>query len=155
RKTAERQRHGIVLAGLRHPFYESRDFGKLLRPVRGPAIQLAPKVAISRHAVGGGKVSIELNGFVEQHQVLVVALPGPSIKARRRPEKVVVGIKAFSRLVPRTLDFGLLQFRRNRADNARSDLVLQIEDVIERAIEAIRPQVTTSGGVDQLSGDSH
>src|SRR5262249_54211279 len=58
-------------------------------------------------------------------------------------------------LVPGALDCDLLQFRRNRADHARGDLILQIEDIIERALEAIRPQVTASGGIDQLSGDAH
>ena len=70
--------------------------------------------------------------FVEQHQGLGVALPGPPIKARRSPQKVVVGIEAFSRLAPRALDFGLLQFWGHRTDHARCDLVLQIEDILER-----------------------
>ena len=35
------------------------------------------------------------------------------------------------------------------------DLVLQFEDVVERAVEAVGPEVRAGGGVDQLAGDAH
>ena len=39
------------------------------------------------------------------------------------------------------LDLGLLELRLDRADDACRDLVLQVEDVVELALEAIRPEM--------------
>ena len=40
--------------------------------------------------------------------------------------------------------------QRQRADDAARDLVLNGENVVERPIEPLRPQVAPAGGVDQL-----
>ena len=46
-------------------------------------------------------------------------------------------------------------FGRDRADDARRHLVLQIEDVLELAVEAVRPEMRAGCGIDELPGDAH
>ena len=67
---------------------------------------------------------------------------------------IVVSREAFGRLVQRALHFGLLDLRRDGADHARGDLVLQVENILERAVETVRPQMRAGRGVDQLPGDA-
>ncbi|MNF84439.1 hypothetical protein D3C84_668000 [compost metagenome] len=45
--------------------------------------------------------------------------------------------------------------RRDGTDDAFSDLILQLEDVVERAFEALRPEVRSGRRIDQLPGDAH
>src|SRR5439155_14137893 len=66
-----------------------------------------------------------------------------------------VGIEALGRLARGALDFGLLQLRRNCAHDTRSNLVLQIKNVLECAIEAIRPEMSSSASIDELTSDTH
>ena len=47
------------------------------------------------------------------------------------------------------------QLRRDRADDACRHLVLQLEDVLERAVEAIGPEMCAGRRVDELAGDAH
>jgi len=54
---------------------------------------------------------------------------------------VIVGVEAVGALALGALDLGLLQPRRDCTDDAGGDEVLQIEDVVEIAVEAIGPQV--------------
>ena len=61
----------------------------------------------------------------------------------------------FGRLALGALDLGAFELRRDRADDARGHLVLQLEDIVEAAFEAFRPQMRPGGGIDQLSGDAH
>jgi hypothetical protein len=41
------------------------------------------------------------------------------------------------------------------ADNFARDLVLQFEDVVERAVEAVRPNMRSGRRIDQLACDAH
>ena len=55
----------------------------------------------------------------------------------------------------RPADFSGLQRRFDDAGNARRDLVLKVEDIFERAIEAVGPEMRAGERVDQLRGDPH
>ena len=79
----------------------------------------------------------------------------PLCKLRHAAQVVVVGVQAFRRLALGALDLGPFELRRDRADDAFRDLVLQFEDVVERAFEALRPEMRAGRGVDQLPGDAH
>ena len=48
---------------------------------------------------------------------------------------VVVGVEAFGRLALRAPDLRALQLRRDRANDAGGDLILQFEDIVEGAVE--------------------
>ena len=73
---------------------------------------------------------------------------------RHAAQIVVVGVQAFG-LALGTLDFGTFQRRHDRADHTLGDLVLQLEDVVERAFETVGPQMRAGGRVDELPGDAN
>ena len=50
---------------------------------------------------------------------------------------------------------GLFQVSRDRTDHARGHLILQLEDIIESAIETVGRDMRPGGRVDQLRGDAH
>src|SRR5262245_8105290 len=77
------------------------------------------------------------------------------MNSRQAAEVMVVGIQILGRLAPRSLDFRLLQLWGNGTNHARRHLVLQVEDALECAINAICPQVCSGRGVDELSGNPH
>ena len=49
----------------------------------------------------------------------------------------------------------LLQFRPDGADNLFSDLILQLENSLNRALEAVCPQMRSGRCVNQLRHDPH
>ena len=63
------------------------------------------------------------------------------MQVRHSAQVVVVGAEILRRLALGALDLGAFQLRRDRADDAGGDLVLQFEDVVEVAFEALRPQM--------------
>src|SRR6202040_1950191 len=50
---------------------------------------------------------------------------------------------------------GRLQGRLDDTGDADSDLVLELEDVLQRAVEAAGPEMRAGQGIDQLPGDAH
>src|SRR5262245_65982576 len=64
---------------------------------------------------------------------------------------VIVGIEIFGRLALRSLDLGALELRHDRADDAFGHLVLQLKDIVERALETIGPAMHTCRRVDELA----
>src|ERR1700704_1518047 len=70
-------------------------------------------------------------------------------------QKIIVCIKAIGGLSLSTLDFGSLQRWRDCAHNARGHLILQIEHVRQLTIEAVRPEMSASRSVNELTGDAH
>ena len=67
----------------------------------------------------------------------------------------IIGVKAIGRLADRTLSLELAELGLDCAGDAARHLVLQFEDVVESAVEAVGPDVGAGGGVDQLAGDAH
>src|SRR5262249_20979555 len=98
---------------------------------------------------------VEFESLVEQSQRLFVGLPRHSIKEWNAAQIIIIRIEAFGRLALCTLDLRLLNFRRNRPHHARGDAVLQLEDVLKPAVETICPQVRSSQGIDELTGNTH
>src|SRR5262245_61096694 len=72
-----------------------------------------------------------------------------------RTQIEVVSIKALSWFTSCPLDLGRPELRFDRADNAARHPVLQLEDIVQCAVEAIGPDVRAGGRVDQLAGDAH
>ena len=66
-----------------------------------------------------------------------IASSRPCLDGRRRIDETskiaIVSAEVSSRLALRTVDLGLLETRRNGRDDFLCDLVLQLEDVVERA----------------------
>ena len=47
-----------------------------------------------------------------------------------------------------------MQARRERADHAFGDAILQLEHILQRAVEFVRPEMGARRGIDQLAGDA-
>ena len=101
-----------------------------------------------------GVVGIELARLGEQLQRIAGGVAGHPVRAGHAAQEIVVGVEALGGLALGPLDLGLLQLRRDRADHARGHLILQIEDVLELAIEVIGPQMRPARSIDQLRGDA-
>jgi hypothetical protein len=77
------------------------------------------------------------------------------------PDNSAASIEAFVRANVKTgttlLTDGhrLTQLGLDRADDAAGDLVMQLENVLERAVETACPNMRASRRVDQLAGDAH
>ena len=67
----------------------------------------------------------------------------------------VVGGQIVGRAAGRTGGLGGLQCRLDDAGDARRHLVLKLEDIFERAVEAVGPEMRAGRRVDQLRGDAH
>src|ERR1700739_2248352 len=80
---------------------------------------------------------------------------GPLRCSDRIAQIEVISGKVRGRLTVGALDLGLAQLWFDRAGDAGRDLVLQVENVVERAVEAVGPDVSAGRGVDQLPGDAH
>src|SRR5215475_8019824 len=76
-------------------------------------------------------------------------------RCRHAAQIVVIGIEALGRLPPRALDLRLLQLARDRADDIRRHLVLELEDVAQRAFEPVPPEMPAGRSIDELPGDAH
>ena len=119
------------------------------------AISLAPDVAERGHGVGCGKIGIAFDRHTERLQCIVVAGPRREMETRHPARKVIISIKAFSRLTLGPLDLGLLQLRRNRTQDTGGYLVLQIEDIFDFTLEPIGPDVGAVCCVDELPGNAY
>src|SRR5262245_64348108 len=73
---------------------------------------------------------------------------------RQRAQIVVVGIEVLSRLSLRTLDLVSPQPCSDRTGNADGHPILQIEDLGQRSLEAIGPEMRAGRGIDELSGNA-
>ena len=66
---------------------------------------------------------------------------------------VVVGIKAAGGLPLRAFNLGLFQFRRDGSDDLGRHHILQFENILQLAFNAVRPKCSTGFRVDQLAAD--
>ena len=72
----------------------------------------------------------------------------------KRFQVIVVGIQAFWPLARCPIDLGRAHAWLDRADNARRDLVLKVEDVVHGSVVPLSPHVCARGSIDELSGDA-
>src|SRR5262245_1930743 len=66
-----------------------------------------------------------------------------------------VRVRVIGRLAPQTHRFGHDELRPDRIHDAIGDVILPAEDVGDRAIVPVGPDVNTLGGIDQLRGDPY
>ena len=78
----------------------------------------------------------------------------PRADERQRPQYKVIGIEILRPPAFDALDLGRPEARFDRADRAEGDLVLEREDVVERAVVAFPPDMHAGLGFDQLRGDA-
>src|SRR5262249_50972443 len=97
---------------------------------------------------------VERDSLSRQGQCFDGAFGADAILGRSGAQKVVVGLEVSS------LALGALYFRcKQRGCNAANDttchLILQLENVLEIAVEPVDPDMDTIGSVDQLARDAN
>ena len=105
--------------------------------------------------MGSGIIRLERRGLAKQRQRLIRLAWHKDAKMRKRAQIEIVGVETVRPLALGALDLGVQQARLDRADDAQGDLVLQFEDVVERAIIALGPDMRAARRRDQLRGDPH
>src|SRR5258708_34570900 len=101
--------------------------------------------------MGGSKLRIELHSFVEKRQGLLDCLPLPPLQMRHGAQIVVVGTEVAGRLPPGTLELRPLELGGDSPDDAVRDLILKLEDIVERSFESLGPKVGAGSGIDGLA----
>lgn len=77
-------------------------------------------------------------------------LPAGFVKTGHCPQVIIVPVEALGWFSHRPVDFGVLEFGSNCADDLQRDVVLEIEDVFHRPVEAVGPKMRPCRSVDQL-----
>ncbi len=82
------------------------------------------------------------------------------LPCRRQDDRIgaqieIVGGQIGGRAIGRTCGFSGLQCRFDDSSDTDGHLVLQLEDVVERAVETVGPEMRSIGCVNQLCGDPH
>jgi len=72
-------------------------------------------------------------------QSIFISLAGNAMKRVDSAVIQVDGVKAFSWLALRPVDFRLFKARRDSRDYAGCDLILKLKDVIQRSVKPISP----------------
>ena len=105
--------------------------------------------------IGEPVIRIELDRLLEQRKRLGHVGRGSGSDVRQRPQIQVIGVQAVGRLLPGTLDFRPLELGRDRADDVRRHLILKLEDVLQRPIEPIGPDMSAILAIYELAGNAH
>src|SRR5262249_7735761 len=98
---------------------------------------------------------IELHGRVEPRQRFVDRLPRPSMQVRHGTQIIVVRTKAASRFPPGAFNLRSFELGSDRSDDAGGDLILKLEDVVERPFESLGPKVGAGRRIDELARDAN
>ena len=77
------------------------------------------------------------------------------MQMRHGAQIIVVGTEVAGRLPPGTLDLRPLELGGNCPDDAVCDLILKLEDIVERSFESLGPKVGAGRRIDELSRDTN
>src|SRR6516165_4068316 len=111
-------------------------------------------MTVHRHPIGGCVVGIESTRLREQTQRLLQAVHCHGGKARQTSEVAIVGIGVAGGPTPSAYYLGPFYPRRNGPDYLLRDLILELKNILQRAVKAICPYVGSTRSVDQLSRNS-
>src|SRR5690348_18177184 len=89
------------------------------------------------------------------YKCAAIALLAQLIEGGHSSHIGLIGVEIVGWLGLRPLALCLFEFRENGSDDAGRHLVLQIEDVGQRAVEPVRPDVDARRGDYELPCDAH
>jgi hypothetical protein len=144
----------VVATRLQGPSSEIDTFATMRVGIVAAAIGSQPHVAIRSPGQRRPVTRIACDGLFKEAKSI------RELRARRYNHLVgaeikVVGRQIRGRATDRTCGLRCLQCRLDDSGNAGCDPVLQVEDVFERAVEPVGPQMRAGLGFDQLDGDPH
>ncbi len=124
------------------------------RRIFAPTVKKQPITADRSPGERGPVTRIALDRLLHQTERLG-DLPCRRQEHRGGAQIEVVGGQIVGRSGGRTGGLGGLQCRLDHAGDARGHLVLKLEDIFERAVEPIGPQMRAGHRVDQLADNAH
>ena len=98
----------------------------------------------------GRIIGLQLDRLADQGQRFVRILRHPGESVGQGAQIEIIGIEAVRPFAPRAFDLGLAERRLDDTGDANRDLVLKLEDVFERTVEAVGPEMRAAERVDQL-----
>src|SRR5207248_234784 len=121
--------------------------------VFGSAVNDGPEMAVRRPGERRPVMWIDRDRLFEQSQGHENSLFRYRKIARKPTQVEIVGSEVGGRPRGGALHLGGLQSRLDDPGDADSDLVLQLEYIFQRAVEAVGPQMSAGQRIDQLGGD--
>ena len=96
----------------------------------------------------------EHKGTLQKDQRLRHLRRHPRIDVGLGLQHQVIGAETVRSLTPDTFGFGAAHAGLNRTDHVQGDFVLQSENVVKRAVEALSPQLAPGRGFDHPGRDA-
>src|SRR5215472_4922990 len=126
----------------------------ILRRV-SPALSDEPHVAHRRQGQSRTAVRINCYRSFQQFEGIEEPLSCYRVINRQRTQIQIVGSNVARRTSGRAVDFSSLQCGLDDPGDADRHLVLKFENIFQRAVKTIGPQMSTGVGLYQLRGDAH
>src|SRR6516164_3530327 len=121
----------------------------------GPAVIDQPHVVDRRPGKRRPVIGINRDRLLEQSQGRGNPLFRNRIKGRKRAQVEIVGAEVSRWPRGGSAHLGGLQSWLDDPGDADRYLVLKLEDVLQRAVEAVGPEMRSTKGVNQLRGDAY
>ena len=115
-----------------------------------PALLAPLCVTIGRQGHCLGIIGINDERLLQAAKRRVEALAGKFIFELLSTQEQIVGVKISYGLMLHPFDFGELNIRFDRSDDAFGDAILQLEHVTDPAVKAVRPYLCPRRRIDEL-----
>src|SRR5262245_26207364 len=150
RISGETECGSVVLTQLHSPSSQPSSFRNIFLWIYDPAKSLAHAKTPRGCGIRRREIGIKFNSSVIRAERFLIRYSRAFVIIGQSAQVTVVGIEAFGWFASSTFDFCLFEPRRDCPDHFCSHLVLQLEDVLDRPFEAIRPKMGARYGIDKL-----
>ncbi len=148
-------RFGVIALGFKRLSRQSAGLADIVSGQRSPSLNPLHPPTDADHRCRRRVRRIDRQRLPGEDDRFAKAVFGIPVGLCQCAQIKVVGRKVRGRLARGAFDLGLAQFWFDRTGDVGRDLILQIENVVERALEVVGPDVSAGRRVDQLSGDAH
>ena len=118
-------------------------------------MHVQPAIALDDRGQRPGEVGVQLRGAAEHPPRQLIGRPDPLPEQRQAAQVQIVRLEVCGRRPRQGLALGAQQLDLQRAHDAAGDLVLDREQVGQRPVVALGPDLTAGGSVDQPRRDAH
>src|SRR5208282_2625511 len=131
---------GVVRGEPERPASQVETLATVGLPVVCPVVRRKELMTVGSQGEVGAVMRIAFDRLPEQVERPKDAVPLDWAPVRQCTQVKVVGGQIIGWPGSRAVDLGRLQGRLDHADGARRDLVLKLEDIFQRPIEAVGPE---------------
>src|SRR6516165_1551854 len=146
---------GVVAGNQKRPASKIETLMAVRVGLASPATEMESHVANCCQGEGGTIPRVAFDRLTEKLQPLDISKVLRGMRLLQRAQIQIVGGEILSRPHRQPADFGGFQGGLDNASDLGCDLVLKLEHVFERTVEAVGLDMYIGDGVDQLRGDAH